>query len=436
MKVRIMTTLLALALSGTIRAQSITLVAPNGGESWKLGTNQNIVWTFTGIPNGTPVKLVLFRNNDKIGQIVENISIGVGGAGMYSWKVGNWEGGTATAGGGYKLRIRDMNGAYPADDGNNPFTITLGMTAGLNEGVAELNPLHIIDPTKESIWTIDEIHTIHWAATEKVKYPLWLFLVTADKKLPVVDIGKSVPLGNFRPMEKSWIVTDNLYTEEYRIRITSADNEYYAYSMPFLIKATKITAFNVLPASVANKVGWHKRHSYEDSWIAVGEAFTSGDVLTPVANPGGFIIKYGYQRWYQDSDNNEQYLHRSLVSFDLGAVISKLKHKATVKSAYIDWKKAGNSPQACAPNIFCLDAHMPNVDAMFGQAFVAFPKHLLTGGQQIQIQMAQRWLDDPSKNYGLVVGAVNEGQPHETGQCVTFGDNVVMKLEIEEKLNK
>ena len=91
------------------------------------------------------MKLVLFKDGlnpeNKIGNIVENISIGTGGAGMYSWKVGNYEGGTAAKGGGYKIRIRDMNGAYPADDSNNPFTIEAGLATGLHEGAtAEASP--------------------------------------------------------------------------------------------------------------------------------------------------------------------------------------------------------------------------------------------------------------------------------------------------------
>ena len=73
---------------------------------------------------------------------------------------------------------------------------------------------------------------------------------------------------------------------------------------------------------------------------------------------------------------------------------------------------------------------------MFGETFSSFPKHLIGGDQQILVQMAQRWLNDPSKNYGLVVCAANKGQKEQNGQCVQFCDNVYMTIEIEEKLNK
>ena len=59
----------------------------------------------------------------------------------------------------------------------------------------------------------------------------------------------------------------------------------------------------------------------------------------------------------------------------------------------------------------------------------------IAGDPAVRAQMAQRWLGDPSKNYGVVVLAANEGQTAENGQCVRFVTNAVLKFEIEEKLN-
>jgi hypothetical protein len=70
--------LAVLILSGhcLVSAQTITLVSPKGGETWGLGSPQIITWNYSGIPDGTPVKLVLFQNGNKIGNIIQNISIG------------------------------------------------------------------------------------------------------------------------------------------------------------------------------------------------------------------------------------------------------------------------------------------------------------------------------------------------------------------------
>lgn len=69
--------------------QQITLTVPNGGEDWPAGSLRYVTWTSSGIPAGTLVKLVLFKDGVKIGNIVQNVSIV---AGAYNWKVGEYEG--------------------------------------------------------------------------------------------------------------------------------------------------------------------------------------------------------------------------------------------------------------------------------------------------------------------------------------------------------
>ena len=295
---------------------------------------------------------------------------------------------------------------------------------------APVIPIHILEPTHSSVWTIGEGHTISWTATDKVKYPLWLFLVSKDHKIPIVDIGKA---GSARlpATAMRWLVPDNLYDQEYCIRITSADNTVQVHSQPFRIKATRTINFDVAPAHVANKVHTHNSNEIQPG---PGDSYRAG--LTPVPSPGGTIVKFGYQRWYRDGDNHGHVLHRSFVKFDLLRLLTEQQHKLTVKNCSFAWVTAPNSPQpACSSAMLCLDAAMPGGESMFGDAFAAFPKHLIGADPVVRVQMAQRWLDDPSKNYGVVVLAANEGQTAENGQCVRFV-NLTLKLGIEEKLNK
>lgn len=120
MRKPILTAVMIVGIIGLIPAQSLTLTSPNGGENWPAGSTQNVTWTYSGIPDTAFIKLVLFKDGNKIGNIVQNVSIR---AGSYSWRVGDHEEGAAAAGGGYRIRIRDMNGTYPLDESNNPFTI-------------------------------------------------------------------------------------------------------------------------------------------------------------------------------------------------------------------------------------------------------------------------------------------------------------------------
>jgi hypothetical protein len=419
-------TLLGAVFAGPLAAQTITVTNPNANTVWTVGNPATIQWTKQG---SLPATVRILLIDEAEATIVQVIKDPAPNTGTYQWPAVQ---GSFTLP-KYKVKVRASNTQIAGTSAAFLIKAQSGplVAAGLHGMTAQI-PIRVLEPTKDSVWTIGEIHTVRWQAVDSVKYPVWVFLVSADHHIPIVDIGK-VGSEGYRPSEKNWTVTDNLYDGQYCVRITSADRKDEVHSASFQIKASKILKFNVAPPSVANKVHWH-------NWMVKGTSFGGefiGAPLTAVPDPGGSAIKYGYQRWYEDGDNHGYILHRSFVKFDLAGVIAQLKHKVTVKSAYIDWVKAPNSPQACAPVIFCLDAEMPNLnEGMFGPTFTGFPKHPLTGDQPTQVQMAQRWLDDPTKNYGLVVIAQNEGQPTENGQCVMFATNVVMKLELEEKLNK
>ena len=101
-----------------ITAPSIfDVTSPNGGESWPLGGTRGITWTTGGITGN--VKLVLFQNGVKVGNIVVDIP---SGASPYSWTVGSYIGGTAARGDGYSMRVISMDGVH-RDDSNGPFVI-------------------------------------------------------------------------------------------------------------------------------------------------------------------------------------------------------------------------------------------------------------------------------------------------------------------------
>jgi len=429
------------ALFGTSAAFMIrpfTVTSPNGGESWQSGVTKQITWT-PGPATGT-VKIELYRNGtalpNKVGVIIPSV---LANAGTYGWTVGTCQSCPAQSGAGYQVMVTSTNPTLQ-DVSDNPFTIA---PQGQQSGGFHVQPgqvaqsfaeLRILEPTKASQWTIGTLGTVRWNAAADVKFPLWVFLVSADHKVPIDDMGKiETPIHS---SQMQWKVADNLYDGQYCVRITSADNKVQVHSQPFHIAATKIVTFKVAATNIANKVHWHNWTSYTD-W-GEGAPFTTAH-LVAVPDPGPTVIKYGYQRWYEDDGNHGYIIHRSLVPFNLAGVISQLKqltHTWTVKSAFVNWVKASNSPQACVPVIFCLDAAMPNVDTMFGDAFAAFPKHPLPGDQPTQVQMAQTWLGDPAKNYGLVVIAQNEGQTTENRQCVQFASNVEFEVNILEQLTK
>ena len=80
------------------------LTAPNGGESWPLGSTHQITWS-PGDLRGN-VRLDLYKDGtertNKVGVITDNTPATVG---KYSWKVGEIGGGNAAAGDGYRVVV-------------------------------------------------------------------------------------------------------------------------------------------------------------------------------------------------------------------------------------------------------------------------------------------------------------------------------------------
>ncbi len=103
----------------TIVAASITVTAPNGGESWKAGTTQAIRWTYTANP-GSNVKIELLKDGVLNRTIKSSTSIGSGGNGSYNWAIPS----TQTAGTDYKVRITGTSNTTINDTSNNNFTIS------------------------------------------------------------------------------------------------------------------------------------------------------------------------------------------------------------------------------------------------------------------------------------------------------------------------
>ena len=110
----------------TIFGQTITVTSPKGGENWRSKSLHDIIWTFSGYPAGTRVRLILILNGTKLGTIADNIAIGSSGVGTYSsWPVGAYAGIQADAGSGYKVRIRDINDQYPYAESPATFSISI-----------------------------------------------------------------------------------------------------------------------------------------------------------------------------------------------------------------------------------------------------------------------------------------------------------------------
>ncbi len=96
----------------------ITVISPNGGEDWKLGSSRDITWkTFNVIET---LKITLLKDGTPIGDIAALLDPA---SGSYTWTVGETSGGTVSAGTGYVIKIKEK-GKPISDFSDAPFTIS------------------------------------------------------------------------------------------------------------------------------------------------------------------------------------------------------------------------------------------------------------------------------------------------------------------------
>jgi Kre9/KNH-like N-terminal Ig-like domain len=438
-------------------AQTIMVTKPALNEVWIKGQPQPyaITWTKTGtMPNTVRISL----RNKASTAVVQEIVDGAPNSGNYQWSVP-----AGIPDGDYHIRVK-VKGADISDD-SEVFNISAGQqpespawkqdlhktgTASQLKVSRALVPIFAVDrPSDKDIWIVGKTYTIQWRVADSIPYPLSIFLVTADKKLPVNDLGKALvhPPSTFRPTSKQWTVNDNLYEEQFRIRITSADGKHETYSQPFLVKATWPSDFTVEPSVVVNRAHRSYYHSQPPEHM---ELLAMGTKLfDPFPDPGAKTSKTGFQWALLIRETSEQvflrYRHRSYVFFDLAEVKSKMTHAATVKTVQFYQTPAANSPQSCPPQIWCLDAALPA--DMTADAFANHPKHLLGNDMQVLTWSVQRWFDNPqSFNYGVVIQAADEGPDLGgagslwmrniiNGQCIQLS-KWELKFRLEEKLTK
>ena len=103
--------------SFSIAAPSVSVVSPDGGESWSIGSSREITWNAAGVT--ADLKITLWKDDVRVGVIANNIDVS---SGSYSWSVGEFVGGTAAAGTGYRVKIKEK-GTDVVDFSNSDFTL-------------------------------------------------------------------------------------------------------------------------------------------------------------------------------------------------------------------------------------------------------------------------------------------------------------------------
>ncbi len=117
---------------------AIAVVSPNGGERLNKKTFRRISWETTGISK--PLQMFLWRDGVLIGTIAENLDPL---SGAYTWRVGDYIGGSALVDDGYRIKIKAPGITNDACDA--PFSLVklrvLSPNGGENPGIGSTAPI-------------------------------------------------------------------------------------------------------------------------------------------------------------------------------------------------------------------------------------------------------------------------------------------------------
>lgn len=105
-------------IAASFEANDLMVVQPNGGEIWKQGAKERILWTYKDKP-GKDVRIELLKGGTVALTIAKKASIGKKGNGSIRWKIPK----SLAPGNDYRIRITSTTVSSITDTSDNNFEI-------------------------------------------------------------------------------------------------------------------------------------------------------------------------------------------------------------------------------------------------------------------------------------------------------------------------
>jgi len=419
---------LLIFVAGFALAQSIKVTSPKAGEPWLLGSSYTVAWTFIGIPGSTKVKLMLWLNNTKLGEIADKVPIGSNGAGSWTWpKVGDYIGGTAAVGKGYEIRIRDANNLYPVGKGDGPFIIDslstgiikapFVVTRGLIDGLVNVIP--VTKPGPGLAFKPGDALWINWDKAKIATYAqVTLSVFTPDKKTKVGSVsGEPGSLFNNTGTYEAYIF-NALYAwgKDYIIRVATPDEKYVGWSGVF-----HVTPLTPVTETVTLTGAYSLSYPKSDKAGFFGCGNTFGELTEKP--PVGF-----YQVGWDNSFNDpfgpcwsySGAVYRTV--FNPSGIYQGLKVTKAVLRFYVT--------QGQKKNFYILRRDSSS-DALSVPATTVATVAGWEFGLNIEVDVTaliQAWCTGQTPNYGLIIRGADESFSHDNtkARCVITPPQLVI----------
>jgi len=414
-------TMAVIAISfGVVYSQSITVISPNGGENWKLGSTHNVTWTSSGVSGNVGIKL--FQDGTSLGYIAQNVP----NSGTYKWTIDNIIGkGKIVAGAQYQIQVKQSGVAGDLSNGmfiiskkellniafqnNNKFKKRTDLNL-INQMIL---PIKIIKPDGGN-WNEGSPYEIKWERKNVGSKGVDIFLVDYNGINTIKVIGKNIKQYD----SLIWTVPKNTYKfpGNYRIKIVRVDGKAKGLSNPFHISiVTEVKKYKIY-ATTSNKSHW--KNKKKETPISSAPFL----VEYKFDDPGNGKLRVGYANAYKKSYGAYNYygtVYRAHAFFD----VSKFKGKGLITKAALHFHHyKGGSCGVKAYYVINASNSLFNIDT-----------ELINNTQAISALTVTKWATYPNSNHGILFTGTNESYSHNNSKCVDYYDDVYLEIEIIEK---
>ena len=228
------------AVFSIVTVPTVTVTAPNGGESWMIGSLQNITWTSANIAN---VKIEYSTNNGT-GWLIVIASIPAT-AGSYAWTIPN----TLTT--QALIRVSDVSNAATNDVSNALFTI------------APPPSITLTSPNGGESWNVLSSHNITWTSVSitntKIEYS-----TNNGSSWTLIIASTPASTGSY-----SWTVP-NTPTTQALMRVSDASNTAVKDSSDMVFTILTVPAVSVLSPNGGET--WNVGSTQNITWASVNIA--------------------------------------------------------------------------------------------------------------------------------------------------------------------
>ncbi len=265
------------AVNSVFGAEFITLVAPNGGETFEQGSSQEVSWTYSGFDGDLKIGIIDVVLEDTT-TLAENVPVEFG---LWDWEVP----GDFTTGDNYKILISEMTDGEPMDESDAVFSV-----------VEQIIPvITVTAPNGGESWTQGTSRNITWVSE----------FVTVDVKVELSDGTDAIIL-----LEDSIPVANGLFVWEIPADQTAGDTYSVIVStMDGVVSDISDAPFSIVepepvPELVINEI-MYNTPGLDNEWCEIYNPGTetinlegfylldSDDDHTPVVFPAGYSIAPG-----------------------------------------------------------------------------------------------------------------------------------------------